>query len=172
LPSDRRGTAALEFALVATPFVGLVLGLATLGLNLYLQHALDVALLMAVRQVQLGTVPATDSASDFTSQVFCPVFITFAPCANLVLTVQPVANFASAPVTGGTAAQSSGSFCVGAPGQLMYAQVLYLAPLISNFWPYSVQATVGGKTGAALTAGAGWANENASGATPSTATGC
>jgi Flp pilus assembly protein TadG len=172
LLSDRRATAALEFAIVSVPFIGFVLGMAITGMNLYLQHALDVALLVSVRQIQLGAVPVSQTAAGFISGVFCSNFATFAPCDGVVLTVQPVANFVSAPVAGGAAAQNGGGFCTGTPGQLMYAQAVYFAPIISSFWPWAQQASFGGQSGVALTAGAAWANENPSGQTVSGATGC
>ncbi len=175
LGRDRRAAAALEFALVSVPFLGLILGIATVAVDLYLQEALDVALQTAARQVQLGQVPTTYSAGDFASQVFCPAFVAFAPCANVLVTLQPVADYLSADVVATpSAAQlgSKGAFCVGLPGQLMFARAVYLAPVISQFWPYAGQASVNGVTGTALVSTAAFANENPSGATLPVSAGC
>jgi len=172
---DCRAAAALEFAIVSVPFLGLVLGLATVAVDLYLQEALDVALQTAARQVQLGQVPATYSASDFAGKVFCPAFVIFAPCANVLVTLQPVTDYFNATVVGTpSAAQlgNSSSFCVGLPGQLMFARVVYLAPIISQFWPYAGQATINGATGTALVSTAAFANENPSGAAIPASAGC
>ena len=175
LLSDRRASAVLEFAIVSVPFLGLVLGLATVAFNLYLQETLDLSLQTAVRQVQMGQVPSTYSASDFAAKVFCPAFVAFAPCNNVVVTLQPVADYLSATVVSrptSTQLGTSAAFCVGLPGQLMFARLVYLAPIIGQFWPYSVQASIGSFTGTALLASAAFANENPSGAPIPTGSGC
>ncbi len=175
LRRDRRAAAALEFAIVSMPFLGLVLGLATVAVDMYLQEALDIAVQAAARQVQLGQVPATYSAGDFAGKVFCPAFVIFAPCTNVLVTLQPVTDYLSADVVATqTAAQlgSSGSFCVGQPGQLMFARVVYLAPIISQFWPYAGQVSINGSIGTGLVSTAAFANENPSGAAISTSAGC
>ena len=171
--ADRRGGAALEFAIVSVPFLGLVLGLMTVGLNLYLQEALDLALQGAVRQVQLGLVPSTYSAGDFAAKVLCPGFAPYAACSDVTVTLQPVSDFYTAtavalPSQPGAAT----SFCVGAPGQLMFARVVYLAPVVSQFWPYATKATVNGNSGAAIVSSAGFANENPAGLAIATVGGC
>ena len=173
--ADCRAAAALEFAIVSAPFLGLVLGLAVVAFNLYLQQALDLALQGAARQVQLGRVPPAYSAGDFAAKVFCPAIVRFAPCDNLVVTLQPVADYLSAgavaiPPPGRLG--TSGGFCVGQPGQLMFARVVYLAPVISQFWPYATQASVNGASGTALVSSAAFANENPSGAAIPAGGGC
>lgn len=172
---DRRAAATLEFAIVSLPFLGLVLGLTTIAFNLYLQQALDLALHAAVRQVQLGRVPSTDLASDFARDFLCPAFVPFAPCVNLVVVLQPVADYLSATVVATPSADllgTQGAFCVGVPGQLMFARVVYLAPTISQFWPYAAQTSINGTAGAALVSSAAFANENPSGAAIPAGGGC
>ena len=93
LMSSRSGAAALEFAIVSLPFFGLLLGLVSVILNLYLQFALDYALQQAVRQVQLGLLPAATTAAAFTGSTFCPIFVAFAPCSGILVSIQPVADY-------------------------------------------------------------------------------
>ena len=103
-----------------------------------------------MRQVQLGKVAAGTGAGDFAANVFCPAFVPFAACTGLVITVQPVTDFYTASVVATPAAAQLGNptgFCVGLPGQLMFARAVYLAPVISQFWPYAQQASIGGTTG-------------------------
>ena len=172
---DRRAAATLEFAMVSVPFLGLVLGLATTAYNLYLQEALDLALQSAARQVQLGLVPQTTTPGDFAAKQFCPAFGASAPCANVSVTLQPVTDYLSDTVVAmpqATALGNPGAFCVGSPGQLMFARVVYLAPTISQFWPYATQATINGVTGTALVSSAAFANENPSGAAIPAVGGC
>ena len=172
---DRGGAATLEFAIVSVPFLGLILGTATIAYNFYLQDALDLALRAAARQVQLGHVPQATSAGDFAAKLLCPALVAYAPCANLVVVLQPVTDYLSANVVATPQAArlgSAGAFCVGAPGQLMFARVVYLAPAISQFWPYATQASINGTAGTALVSSAAFANENPSGAAVPAAGGC
>jgi len=172
---DRRASATLEFAIVSVPFLGLVLGVATVALNLYLQQALDLALHAAVRQVQIGHVPSTYSAGDFARDYLCPAFIPYAPCVNLGVVLEPVTDYLTATVVQTPSAAllgAQGAFCVGVPGQLMFARVVYLAPVISQFWPYATQTIIHGVTGTALVSTAAFANENPSGAAIPAGSGC
>lgn len=175
LARDAKGNAALEFALVSVPFVGIVLGLLILGYTFFLQEVVDFALASAARQVQLGAVPATYSAADFTAKVFCPALQSLAPCANLFVTLTPVRDYYSATVVAqptGNDLAKQGAYCVGSPGQVMFARVVYLMPIFSDFWTYAPTVSANGVTGAALVSSAAFANENPSGATPPPANGC
>ncbi len=169
LLSSCSGAAALEFAIVSVPFFGLLIGMASVTLNLYLQFALDYALQQAVRQIQLGLVPATTTAADFTGNTFCPIYQVFAPCTGILVSVQPVADY-TAPVI--TTAASPVTFCTGVPGQLMYARAVYQAPVLSSI--YSTAATIvgPGTSGSLIVSAAAFANENPSGASITGASGC
>ena len=166
--------AAVEFAIVALPCFGLILGLIGVSYDFFLQEALDYSLQEAVRQVQLGQVPPGESPGDFTGQVFCPIFVRFAACTDVLITIQPVSDFQSAAVVTQSAAASTQPqlFCVGQPGELMFARAIYLAPLLSQIWPYGTAVSVGGTTGNALVAAAAFANENPTGAPIPAGAGC
>ena len=169
LATSRSGAAALEFAIVSVPFIGLLLGTMAIAFDMYIQFAMDYALQQAVRQVQLGLVPAATTSADFVGKVFCPVFVAFAPCAGVLVSVQPVTDFYTARAV--TAAAQPGAFCVGAPGQLMYARAVYQAPLLSTV--YAITATPGpGSNGNTIVSAAAFANENPSGAAIPGSNGC
>ena len=174
LIGDRRGAAALEFAIVAMPCLGLLLGIFGVSYDFYLQEALDYSLRQAVRQIQIGAVPPGTSAGGFTANSFCPIFSGFAACSGVFITVQPVDDFASAQAVSQSAAASaqSSSFCTGAPGQLMFARAVYLAPLFSQIWPYGTVVSLGGASGNALVADAAFANENPAGTPVPAGGGC
>ncbi len=164
----RSGAAALEFAIVSIPFFGLLLGTVSVALGFYLQFAMDYALQQAVRQVQLGHLPAVTSAADFTGLAFCPVFVMFAPCDGVLVSVQPVADYTASAVT---QAAALSTFCVGTPGQLMYARAVYQAPVLGSL--YTLGTTVGhGSGGSTIVSAAAFANENPSGAAFPGGSGC
>jgi len=163
---------SVEFAIVALPCLGLILGLFGISYDFYLQEALDYALQQSVRQIQLGAVPATYSAGDFASNIFCPVFSGFAACSGITISVQPVTDYQNiqAELQAAASAGHSATFCVGQPGQLMYAQVVYLAPLVAAIWPYGTLAAGGSSN--VLTSTAAFAVENPAGVTPPATAGC
>ena len=167
---SRAGATSLEFALVSLPFLGLLLGAISVAFNLYLQFALDYALQQAVRQVQLGHVPASLSAGDFVGTVFCPVFVTFAPCTGVAASVQPVSDYSGGPVVASPAALSA--FCVGQPGQLMYSRITYQAPVLGSIYTTLVNPSLPGTSGNLIVSAAAFANENPSGSPAAKAAGC
>ena len=164
----RSGAAALEFALVCLPFVALLVGSMSVAYDLYVQFALDYALQHAVRQVQLGLVPAMTTSAEFTGNVFCPVFVVFAPCTAVIVSVQPVADYYNA--TAVTAIVPPTAFCVGHPGQLMYARAVYRAPVLGSF--YAAIGISPGTDGNTIVSAGAFANENPSGAALTDAAGC
>ena len=168
LTRGRRGAAALEFALVCLPFVALLVVSLSVAFDLYVQFALDYGLQHAVRQVQLGRVPATTTVADFTGNVFCPVFVVFAPCSGIIVSIQPVADYYSAPEV--IAPVPPTAFCVGQPGQLMYARAVYQAPMLGSF--FAATGTSPSTIGNTIVSAAAFANENPSGATFKGAGGC
>ena len=170
LPAGRSGTAALEFALVSVPFLGFLLGLFSVGFNFYLQFALDYSLQEAVRQVQIGNVPASTSVGTFTSTTFCSVFSLFAPCSGVQLSIQPVTDYYSSTVV--SSSKQPSAFCVGQPGQLMYARALYQAPMISQIFPLAATPSGPGSYGDTIISAAAFANENPTGVPVSGASGC
>ena len=170
LPANRSGAAALEFALVSLPFLGFLLGLMSIALNLYLQFALDYSLQQAVRQVQIGNVPAGTSVGTFTGSTFCPIFTLFASCSGVSISVQPVTDYYSSTVV--SSSNKPTSFCVGQPGQLMYARAVYPAPVISTIFPLNATPTNAGSYGTTIISAAAFANENPTGAPTNPTPGC
>ena len=165
---DRRAAAAVEFALICLPFILFLLAVMDASLHFYLQQALDFATQTAARQVQLGHVPASYTASDYVNKVFCPIFGSFQVCSNLSVDVRPVTDYqqltnSGVPDAPDSVATTGFAFCPGQPGQLMYVHIVYLAP--------SIGAALFGAS-SAITANAVFANENPGGNAVVPANGC
>ena len=165
---ERRGVAALEFALVAAPFLLLLFSIMTFGLHFYFQQSLEYALGTATRQVQLGQIGEKYTQQTFVSQVLCT---NFAPaCASLYVDLHPVTNYQQLTAAGVVDAPDSIStsnlqFCPGSPGQLMYAHVIYLAnSAVGNFLNLGVPD--------AIIANTAFVNENPGGTTVQQQNGC
>ena len=169
LPVGRRATAAVEFALVCIPFTIFLLAVMGTGLHFYMQQTLDYATQQSMRQVQLGQISGYSQA-DFVDKVFCPLFGQFVACPNLFVDLRPVTNYqqlANAQDAPDSAATTSFQFCTGTPGQLMYAHVVYFAPLIGG----TLLGGVAGGTGAIISNTA-FANENPTGIAAAQKNGC
>ncbi len=167
LRSDRRGVAAVEFALVSFPFILFIMAVLATAFHFYLQQALDYATQAAARQVQLGKVPANYTAADFVSNIFCPVFGVFQLCGNLFADLRPVTDYQQLANPGvadspDSISTSGFAFCPGQPGQLMYMHIVYQGPALNLFH----------STGGTIIANAAFANENPYGATVVPANGC
>lgn len=170
LGSDNRAVAAVEFALVCLPFALFLMAVMAAGMNFYFQQALDFAVQSAVRQVQIGGVPAAYTQADFLANVFCPSFGELQICANVSVDLHPVSDYQQ--LTTGNAAdapasvQTGGfSFCTGQPGQLMYLHVVYLPPSLN--WLFGL-----GDSAGTIVSNAAFANENPTGVTVTQANGC
>lgn len=141
------GVAAIEFALVALPFLALLMAILQVAAALYTQEALDYATQSSARQVQIGAVSTKMSSANFQTTVFCPRFPSFLSCTGLVFDLRPVADyFADPAVTLGIppnqAAGTGFGFCPGSPGQMMFLRVIYQAPAFARiWWTGSVNAT-------------------------------
>jgi hypothetical protein len=122
---SRRGSASLEFGLVAVPLFSLILGICEVGYDQYAQVALDMALRQAARQVQIGNAQGIASAGAFAQRFVCPALGELLPCGQVVVNVRPVSpDF----LNGASDILDGAAFCPGAPGQLMLAQASYQGP--------------------------------------------
>ena len=74
LTNDRGGTTALEFALLAGPLFGFIIGMMCLGLQLLTVATLDAVVEEVGRQLQIGTIKAasTGNADQNLRDVICP----------------------------------------------------------------------------------------------------
>ncbi len=168
---DARAVAAIEFALVGAAFVMFLLAVIGAGLHYYFQQALDFAAQEAVRQVQLGHVPANYTEADFVTNVLCPAFSPFHACTNLFVDVRPVTDYEELTAPGVTDAPNSAGtggfvFCAGTPGELMYAHIVYSPPVVGTLFPGTVLGS------AVIVSSVAFANENPIGATVVQGNGC
>jgi Flp pilus assembly protein TadG len=138
----RAGTVAVEFAMIGSTFLGLILFVFELGFILYAQMALDFAVKEAARQMQTGqqTVANGTSQTSFQSVVLCPFLSNFLSCSGLVVTLQPVTTFQTPP-TPPSPPYSNVTVNPGVPGNLMLLQAFYTPGI--PIWPLNVTTLVG-----------------------------
>jgi Flp pilus assembly protein TadG len=138
----KAGTVALEFALIGSAFLGLLLFVFELGFLLYAQTALDYAVKEAARQMQTGqqTIATGASQTSFQTLALCPFLIPFLPCTGLVVTLQPVNTFQTS-TTPPSPPFSTITVNPGVPGNLMLLQAYYTPNI--PIWPLNVTTLVG-----------------------------
>ena len=161
--SDNRAATAVEFALVAIPFLSTLLVSMVLGLTFFLSTTLDFAVQKAARSMMTGAIQSGQiSASQYKSTLFCPMLTGAFNCSNVIINVKVERTAATSATTTGysdlvdsnqtglllTAYTSPGSaqFCTGQPGDYIYIQVLYPLPAYIMFLsPAGSVATLNGR---------------------------
>ena len=93
----RRGSPAVEFALVAAPFVALMVAIMQVGLIYFAQESLESAVEQTARLVLTGQ-SATMTQSQFATAL-CNNSPGLFTCANFMIDLQPATSFANANVT-------------------------------------------------------------------------
>jgi Flp pilus assembly protein TadG len=146
---SRGGTTAVEFALIAPPFLALLIAILQLASFLFAQQALQTAAVAAGRLILTGQVQnASLTQSQFKTNDVCPLLPALFTCSNLYVNVDSYTNFSGASTTipslnissSGTVS-STGSYSLGGPGEVMVLQLVYpwkiitgpLGALLPNF---------------------------------------
>jgi Flp pilus assembly protein TadG len=142
--ADRRGATAVEFALVATPFIGLLFGIIQSFLIFFAQQLLETAVNQSSRLILTGQAQAQSmTQSQFAAAVCSNLPILF-NCNGLMIDVEVASSWSSAN-TGVPALtyDSNGNvtnvwqYTPGNPGDIVVVRVMYLwpvftAPLVAN----------------------------------------
>jgi len=137
------GAAAVEFALIATPFLALIFAIIESALVFFAGQSLETTVAAASRQIMTGQAMTTAqhtggtipwSAADFKSAV-CAQLSTMFDCSKLYVSAQTYTDFASAntstPVQNGqvTVDYNNLPFNTGGPGSIVVVQLYYQWPI-------------------------------------------
>ncbi|WP_298351356.1 TadE/TadG family type IV pilus assembly protein [Rhodoblastus sp.] len=175
------GAVALEFALVAFPFLATIAVICEEGLDLYMRSAIEHAATEAARAVYTGTAQnATANGAPLTRQNFiknyvCANLPAALSCSNVFVNVKsfqesdsggatptPYYNFLN---TGGTAISqpqldnAKNTFCLGSTSAYVVLQVSYPMPLITNLLGTGAIASYNGQKVRVLSTTAAFRNE-------------
>lgn len=139
LRRDRDGAAAVEFALIATPFFLMLFAILEIGLVLVLNSVLENAATDASRLVRTGQVQQTRITREQFKDAFCANMSVFSgDCPDRVfIDVRQVAGFTNPgvpdPTSGGTFNPAILTYETGEPGSLMLVRIWYDQPVVSPF---------------------------------------
>jgi Flp pilus assembly protein TadG len=131
------GATAVEFSLVAAPFLALLVALFQTGIVFLASRVLDEVVAQSGRYIMTGQAQTGGiTQSGFATYVCNQTFALFT-CANFMINVQNYSNFASASTTtptltfnGSGAVSNSWTYSPGNPGDIVVLQVMYQWPVI------------------------------------------
>lgn len=138
---DRKGATAVEFALIATPFLALLAGLLQTFLLFFAQTTLENVVRVSARQIMTGQAQTQESGMSSTAaaaafqQTVCNNAGVLFTCSGLVVDVRVASNWSSADtgmliLTYGTNGQVNNTqFNPGNAGDIVVVRVMY-------FWPF------------------------------------
>jgi len=134
---SEEGATAVEFALVATPFLALLVAIIQTIVVFFAQRVLDQVVSEASRTIQTGQAQASSlTQAQFTSWVCQKTTILFT-CGSFMVNVQNYDAFGSASMATPTLTFDSGgnvtntwNYQFGNPGDVVVVQVMYQWPLV------------------------------------------
>ena len=146
---DRRGATAVEFGLVAVPFLGLLMAIFETGFVFFTSVGLQSAVQAASRAVLTGNAQAVSATvstpAQFNAAYICPNLPSFISCSSIITDVRTATAFASADVTNDFYTTTT-EYCPGAPGTIVVVRVAYPLPVffpILGLMPKVGQITAG-----------------------------
>jgi Flp pilus assembly protein TadG len=164
LARGRDGAAALEFALIAIPFLALVMGILEIALYYLVSTTLENATSDAARQIRTGQFQngSTVTAAGFVTQI-CGELTWLSPsCAsNLFVDVRTYTSYTAIsepnPIASHQITQASLTFSPGAAGSIVMVRAFYQWQLFTPGLDMMVASLNGGST--LITATAAFKNE-------------
>ena len=168
LVRSERGAAAVEMALVATPFLALLFGIVEIGMIFLISASLESGMDNAARTIRTGALQsgATPTSGAFKTSI-CSSFGWFqADCtAHLSVDVRTYATFAAVTnppvVTNGVFNSAALAFTPGTANSIVVVRAYYQWTLIAPLFNQALQQLNGGV--AMLTSTAAFRNEPYSG---------
>jgi Flp pilus assembly protein TadG len=139
LGRDERAATAVEFALLITPLITLILASLQLSLIFYAGQALQTAAVLSGRTLMTGaTQDAGDTQAQY-HQVVCnnaPILFT---CGNIMVDVQSAASYSGISTTPLTLTYdihgnvtNTWSYSPGKPGDIVILRVMYNWPVVAG----------------------------------------
>jgi Flp pilus assembly protein TadG len=137
--ADRNGATAVEFGLVAAPFIALLVAIIQSFLIIFAQQLLQTVVTQSSRLILTNQVQTANmTQSQFAQQVCDQVTILF-NCSGLMVDVETYTSFSAAdtsmpPLTFNAQGQVSNTwqYNPGGPGQIVIVKVMYQWPVFGG----------------------------------------
>jgi Flp pilus assembly protein TadG len=138
-PMDQRGSAAVEFALIAFPLVFMILCCFELALIVLLSVTLDNATDLASRQIRTGILTQSNSTAPLFRQKICDNMTWLAGSCegSLQIDVQTYESFADVPTTdlikNGEFDSANFAYVIGKGSKIQMVRAYYEWPMFTPF---------------------------------------
>lgn len=132
---SRRGSIAVEFALVFVPLLAFILASLQIPIIYFESEALQSAAVRVGRQIMTGSVQQAGLTQAQFQQIVCTELNALLPCAGIMVDVEAASGFASIPTTTATLTYTNGAvanqwaFNPGGPGDVVIVRVMYNWPI-------------------------------------------
>jgi Flp pilus assembly protein TadG len=132
LACDTRGVAIVEFAIVAAPFIALLIAILQTSLVFFVQQNLETTAEKSVRQLMTGEAQKAGMGKAAFKESVCKKLPAFMKCENLMVDVQTAASFGDAAPTApvltmsGNTVTNNWKYTPGGPGTINVVRVMYV----------------------------------------------
>ena len=130
----RRGATAVEFALVATPFIAILIAILQTALVFLAQQALQTATTQAARLILTGQAQTQNLTATQFKQDVCNYAAALFTCSGIYVNVQTFTSFSGmtqmSPLQSGNFNSSSMNYTMGGAGDIILLQVFYQWPVV------------------------------------------
>ncbi|HEU4960924.1 MAG TPA: TadE/TadG family type IV pilus assembly protein [Sphingomonas sp.] len=152
LARDRRGATIIEFALVAAPFIALILATIQTSIVFFAQQTLETTAEKTARQLVTDQAQQSGMSQQDFQATACSNLPAFMQCANLMVDVQNADSFDDIDTAAPTLTYDSKGnvtnnwqFNPGPPGSIVVMRTMYLFPVISGPLGLAFANSQGGK---------------------------
>ncbi len=161
LARNEKGNSIVEFALVAAPFLALLIAILETAMVFFAQQLLQSATTEAARLIMTGQAQtAGTTATEFQKEVCADASFLF-NCSGIYVNVQTFNSFSSAselnPIQSGTFNTATMNYSIGTQGDIVLVQVFYQWPVLVA--PLGFNIANGGTNSRLLVATAAFRNE-------------
>jgi Flp pilus assembly protein TadG len=159
---NRRGSAAVEFALVAPIFFGLLFAIIELAMVFFASQVLETATQDSAREIMTGQAQTANFTQAQFKNLVCSKLVVMFDCVNGVsIDVQSYSAFGSVniadPIDASRNFVPPNNYLPGGPGDIVVVRIFYQWPLIVTGLGFNIANLSGSKR--LLTATAAFQNE-------------
>ncbi len=156
LRRDENGAAAVEFALVATPFLALLFAIIESAIVLFAGQVLETAVVDSARLIMTGQAQAASMSQAQFKEAVCARITGMFDCANgIYVDVKSFSSFTTvainSPVQNGTFTNNF-TYSPGNAGDVVVVRLYYLYPVYVSLLGLNLADVSGGKRLIAATA--------------------
>jgi Flp pilus assembly protein TadG len=137
LLGDEHGAAMMEFAIVGSCFLALILGTLQIALIFFAQQSLETAAEATTRQIMTGQAQQGNMTAAQFKTAACNNLPTFFKCANLMVDIRTATAFSAASTAMPTLTyDASGnptntwSYSLGGAGSIVVMRLMYVWPVL------------------------------------------